>query len=81
MLQTIEAIIDANGRVRLLEKIQIGKRRRALVTILEEEAALTEEKSIVGSMKMLEDDLAGGSQIIAETFHQSLEKSAENLTT
>lgn len=38
MLQTIEAEIDVNGQVHLLEPIRITKPRRALVTLLEEVA-------------------------------------------
>ena len=36
MIQTVEAIIDPTGNVRLLETIHIRDVRRALVTILEE---------------------------------------------
>ncbi len=36
MLRTIEAIIEADGRVRLLESIALPGARRALVTVLEE---------------------------------------------
>ena len=45
MLQTVEAVIDKNGKVHLLESIQIAKPRRALVTILDEEA-LDEQSNI-----------------------------------
>lgn len=38
MLTTVEAVIDKNGKVYLLENITIAKPRRALVTILDEEA-------------------------------------------
>lgn len=36
MHRTIEAIVDADGTVRLLEPVGGGARRRALVTILDE---------------------------------------------
>jgi hypothetical protein len=36
MSQTIDAIIDEHGSVRLLRPIQLAKARRALVTILDE---------------------------------------------
>jgi hypothetical protein len=36
MLRTIEAVIDADGRVRLLEPVSLPGTRRALVTVLEE---------------------------------------------
>jgi hypothetical protein len=36
MLETIEAVIDTQGQVQLLEKIKLTKKHRALVTILGE---------------------------------------------
>lgn len=36
MMQTIEAVIDQNGAVRLLEVVRLGGPKRALVTIMEE---------------------------------------------
>lgn len=36
-MQTVEAIIDANGMVKLLTDIRLPKDRRAIVTILDEE--------------------------------------------
>ena len=36
MVQTVEAMIDAQGHVQLFAPIPPGKPRRALVTILEE---------------------------------------------
>ena len=41
MLRTIEAVIETDGRVRLLEPISVGEARRALVTVLDEPAELT----------------------------------------
>lgn len=38
MHRTVEAIIDADGRVRVLEPIALGASRRALLTILDEPA-------------------------------------------
>ncbi len=35
MLQTIEAIIETSGEVRLLEELRVTKPTRALVTLLE----------------------------------------------
>jgi hypothetical protein len=37
MIKTVEAVIDEQGRVRLLEPVAVERSRRALVTILEEE--------------------------------------------
>jgi len=39
MIKTVEAVIDDQGRVRLLEPVKIARTQRALVTILEEEPA------------------------------------------
>jgi hypothetical protein len=38
MVRTVEATVDEDGRVSLLEPIRLPSRRRALVTILEEDA-------------------------------------------
>lgn len=37
MIQTLEAIVDETGNIRLLTEIHLKKSRRALVTILDEE--------------------------------------------
>ncbi len=37
MIQTLEAIVDETGKIRLLTEIHLKKSRRALVTILDEE--------------------------------------------
>ncbi len=36
MLQTVEAEIDVNGNVRLLEPLRVSRKARAIVTVLEE---------------------------------------------
>lgn len=38
MLRTIEAVVEADGRVRLLEPVRVQNPRRALLTILDEPA-------------------------------------------
>lgn len=38
MLRTIEAVIEPDGRVRLLEPLTVREPRRALVTVLDEAA-------------------------------------------
>lgn len=37
MLQAIEGIIDENGKLRILEKVNLPKSRRVIITILDEE--------------------------------------------
>jgi hypothetical protein len=39
MIKTVEAIINPNGDVKLLESVPLSTARRALVTILDEEPA------------------------------------------
>lgn len=65
MIQTIEAIIDTNGRVILSNDFKPEKNYRALVTILEEEpkaeiseTALMSEKSLAENWNTKEEDEA-----------------------
>ena len=39
MIRTIEAVIDEEGQIRLLEVVKVSKSRRVLVTISDEEPA------------------------------------------
>jgi hypothetical protein len=54
MAQTVEAVVDEHGRVRLLEEIKITGVRRALVTILEE-APSTDETALLSEQALAED--------------------------
>ena len=63
MIRTVEAVIDAEGNVRLLEEIQLPGPRRALVTILEDaprpdETALLSEAALVAAWSRPEEDAA-----------------------
>ena len=65
MIQTVEAVIDENGRVQLLEDVRLPEARRALVTILEEEpptgvseTALLSEQSLAEDWNRPEEDEA-----------------------
>ncbi len=78
MIQTIEAVIDMQGRVSLKEKVKVGKVRRALLTILEDEI-IEKTESMVGSIEIIDDDLESGSREIANLFNQSLDKTGANL--
>ena len=40
-MQTIEAIVDANGMVKLPSNVRLPKNRRALLTVLDEEPTST----------------------------------------
>ena len=56
MLQTVEAVIDKQGKVRLLRAVRLPCARRALVTILEEEPALDGLESALLSEEALASD-------------------------
>jgi len=62
MIRTVEAVVDPNGNVRLLEDIQLPGSRRAFLTILDdaprsEENALLSERALAGWSRP-EDDAA-----------------------
>lgn len=78
MIQTVEAVIDKQGRVSVKEKIKVGKVRRALLTILDDEIVENNE-SMVGSVKIIDDDLESGSREIANLFNQSLNRTEAEL--
>ena len=79
MLQSVEAVIDTRGRVRLLENIRLNKKYRAIVTILDDEQPQVEEISLAGSMELLDDDLESGSKQIAEMLNQAIEDSVASV--
>jgi hypothetical protein len=66
MIQTVEAVIDEQGTVRLLQPVRISVARRALVTILEERPTFNsaEAASVAGwdvsrnDMKLLLREIA-----------------------
>lgn len=56
MAQTIEAIIDQDGNIHLLESVHLPASRRALVTILEEEPAkIIPETAILSEHTLAQD--------------------------
>ena len=55
MIQTVEATIDANGQVRLLGPVIVDAPRRALVTILEEPAAVPGEAALLAEAALAGD--------------------------
>ena len=55
MIQTVEAIVDENGRVRLLGEVRIDGPRRALLTVLEEPAAEPGETTLLAEPALSED--------------------------
>jgi hypothetical protein len=62
-MRTVEAVIEPNGEVRLVEPIRLTSARRALVTILEEsptvyDAALLGEAALAEDWNRPEEDAA-----------------------
>jgi hypothetical protein len=55
MIQTVEATVDSDGRVTLLGPVMVGAPRRALVTILEEPAAVPGEPALLAEPALAED--------------------------
>ncbi|MBM4069939.1 MAG: hypothetical protein FJ271_13455 [Planctomycetes bacterium] len=55
MIQTVEAIVDASGRVRLLGQVRLAGPRRALVTVLEEPAAVPGEAALLAEAALAVD--------------------------
>ncbi|CAN5181455.1 hypothetical protein BH10PLA2_BH10PLA2_29260 [soil metagenome] len=55
MIQTVEAIVDADGQVRLLGKVRLAGPRRALVTVLEEPAAIPGEAALLAEAALTAD--------------------------
>ena len=55
MIQTIEAIVDERGAVRLLEPVQLDRRHRALVTILADEPSDAHETALLSEAALAEE--------------------------
>ena len=57
MIQTVEAIVDERGAVRLLEPLHLDRRHRhrALVTILADEPSEVHETALLSEVSLAED--------------------------
>jgi hypothetical protein len=44
-MQTVEALVDSNGVIKVLGDVPLPKNRRAIVTILDEEPKTTDESN------------------------------------
>jgi len=55
MIQTVEAVVDATGQVRLLEEVHVSGPRRALVTVLKEPAAVPGEAALLAEAALAVD--------------------------
>lgn len=65
MIQTLEAVVDQQGTLRLIEPIRLPPLRRALITILDEEpelsarqSALLSESALASEWLTPEEDIA-----------------------
>ena len=65
MLKTIEGVLEKNGRLLLLEKVDLGHSRRVLITFLEDagqdsaaDAALVSEQALAEDWNRPEEDAA-----------------------
>ena len=56
MIQTVEAVVDERGRVRLLEEVKLSGTRRALVIILEESPSINSVETALLSEPALAED-------------------------
>jgi hypothetical protein len=55
MIQTVEAVIEKDGSVRLLQRVTLPRTRRALVTILEEDPISPNETALLSEAALAED--------------------------
>jgi len=55
MIQTVEAVVDAAGRVQLLGEVNVSGPRRALVTVLDEPGAVPGEATILAEAALAAD--------------------------
>ncbi len=55
MIRTVEAVIDEQGTVHLLEQVELNRARRAIVTILEEPPLTAGETALLSEASLAED--------------------------
>lgn len=56
MIQTVEAVVEPDGQVRLLGAVSVPGPRRALVTVLEEPAAVPGEAALLAEPALADWD-------------------------
>ena len=47
MIKTVEAVVDGEGKVRLLQPVYLGTSRRALVVIFDEPGAIGDDTALL----------------------------------
>lgn len=55
MIQTVEAIVDECGVVQLLEPLHLGRRHRALLTVLADEPSSAHETALLSEASLAQD--------------------------
>lgn len=55
MMRTLEAVVETDGHIRLLEPVELPRSRRVLVTILEDEYAGASETALLSEAALGED--------------------------
>jgi hypothetical protein len=55
MIQTVEAVVDQAGQVRLLGEVSVAGPRRALVMVLDEPAAMSGEAALLADAAIAVD--------------------------
>jgi hypothetical protein len=77
MLQTIEAIIEPSGAIRLLEEVYVTSPKRALVTVLDtpaNENTSSERGNAAAILKFLEENrLPESARLTAEEIDAQIE--------
>lgn len=78
MMQTVEAVIYEDGKIRFLESVKIKSVQRVWVTIPLASDSVRAE-SLAGLGKILDDDLESANRDISAKFRDSINRSAEEL--
>lgn len=55
MIKTVEAVVDDEGRVKLLQPVRLGSIRRALVVILDEPEVINDETALLSEAALTDD--------------------------
>ena len=80
MLDRLEAVVDINGNVRLLEPLQLSKPQRAIVTLLNEPSELPNRKGTAADLlKFLKENrLPQNSRPSAEEIEAQITEARES---
>jgi len=76
MPKTVEAVVDDEGRIRLLEPVLMGTRQRVLVTLLDEESPAREAPANAPSGAEAGDTALLSEEALAEDWNRDEEDEA-----